>query len=186
MASIQASAPAPVTVEQLREVMPHLPELKAEDYLPFLNAAMVEGDITTPKRVAAFLAQLAHESNELRQWSEAGDGHQYEGRAALGNNQPGDGTKFKGRGPIQLTGRDNYAAAGKALHVNLVGNPERAAWIDTGFRAAVWFWTSRGLNAKADAGDFAGITRSINGGLNGQEQRLAYYETAKAALGKVC
>ena len=172
----------PVTAALLHEVMPNLPELKEADYLPYLNAAMVEGDITTPARVAAFLAQLAYESNELRQWQESGDGHQYEGRAMLGNTHPGDGARYKGRGPIQLTGRANYRDASRALGVDLINHPERAEWIDTGFRVAVWFWRTHGLNAKADVGDFVGITRAINGGLNGQEQRLAYYQKAQAAL----
>jgi putative chitinase len=170
--------PSGLTVQQLRAIMPRLPEAHASFYLPLLTAAMNEADITTPRRQAAFLAQLAHESGELRFWEELADGKAYEGRKDLGNVQPGDGPRYKGRGPIQLTGRNNYRAAGLALGVDLENNPEHAKEPAIGFRVATWFWTTRGLNAFADAGDFREITRRINGGYNGLAQREAYYAVA--------
>src|SRR5207342_2210749 len=100
---------------------------KARHYLPYLNAAMAEAKINTPARKAAFLAQLAHESGELRYMEEIADGSAYEGRRDLGNTHPGDGRRFKGRGPIQLTGRANYERFGELLGVDLVNDPDQAA-----------------------------------------------------------
>ncbi|MBN1209209.1 MAG: peptidoglycan-binding protein [Myxococcaceae bacterium] len=177
-----AGTGAGVTLQQLRAIMPRLSEAQASSYLPHLNAAMAQVEITTPRRQAAFLAQLAHESGELRFWEELADGKAYEGRRDLGNTQPGDGPRYKGRGPIQLTGRANYRAAGQALGIDLEKSPERARDPDVGFRVAAWYWQSRGLNALADAGDFREITRRINGGYNGLPQREEYYARALRIL----
>lgn len=171
-----------LSLAQLCEIMPTLSREKAELYLPFLNDAMIEASIATPRRAAAFLAQLAHESAELRSWLEGASGSLYEGRRDLGNLFPGDGPKFKGRGPIQLTGRENYRAAGDALGLNLEASPELAAEPEVGFRVAGWYWRTRGCNALADANDFDRITRRINGGLNGKPQRDAYYAKALDVL----
>jgi putative chitinase len=193
----EGSAPAPVapvgpvpgpttggiSVAQLRGIMPNLSVADANRYLPHLNAAMAEGGITTPRRQAAFLAQLAHESGQLRYFEEIASGAAYEGRRDLGNTQPGDGVRFKGRGPIQLTGRANYTAASRALGVDLVSNPHLAATPEMGFRIAQWFWNSRGLNGYADAGNFDAITYRVNGGYNGKAARDAYWARAKAVLG---
>ncbi|MCP3137254.1 LysM peptidoglycan-binding domain-containing protein [Pyxidicoccus xibeiensis] len=170
---------AGVTVAQLRRVMPNLSQAKAEQYLPHLNRAMAEANITTPQRKAAFLAQLAHESGELRYMEEIASGAAYEGRRDLGNTQPGDGVRYKGRGPIQLTGRANYRAAGQALGIDLEGNPARAKDPDVAFRIAGWYWSSRNLNTYADAGNFREVTRRINGGYNGMASREMYYRRAQ-------
>jgi putative chitinase len=172
-----------VSLGELRKIMPHLSEAKAKQYLPSLNKAMVDAGINTPKRQAAFLAQLAHESGEFRYMEEIASGRAYEGRKDLGNTQPGDGMRYKGRGPIQLTGRANYRAAGKALGIDLEGNPERAKDPDVAFRVAAWFWNSRSLSKYADSGNFDTITRRINGGFNGKASRDAYYARAKDVLG---
>jgi putative chitinase len=169
---------AGVTVAQLRQVMPNLSQAKAEQYLPHLNRAMAEANITTPQRKATFLAQLAHESGQLRYMEEIASGAAYEGRRDLGNTQPGDGVRYKGRGPIQLTGRANYRAAGRALGIDLEGNPSRAKDPDVAFRIAGWYWSSRNLNTYADAGNFREVTRRINGGYNGLADREAYYRRA--------
>ncbi|MBF6327399.1 glycoside hydrolase family 19 protein [Nocardia transvalensis] len=176
-------------MEQLVAIMPELPPDRAQEYLPSLNAAMREGEITTPLRQAAFLAQLAYESCELRYFEELGDDdyfRQYDpGRpnTAAGNTEPGDGPRYHGRGPIQLTGRANYRAAGEALGLDLEGDPALAARPDIGFRIAQWYWTSRTLNALADAGDFAGVTQAVNGGYHGLAAREAYYYRALEVLG---
>ena len=179
----------PLTLEQLAAVMPHQLRTRLADYLPPLQAALDEAQVNTPARVACFLAQIAHESGELRYWHELADGSAYEPPShlsvRLGNTEPGDGPRFKGRGPIQLTGRANYRACGTALGLDLEGDPDQAATPDVGFRTACWYWTTHHLNDKADAGDFAGITRAINGGLNGEAQREQYFSRAKAALGIV-
>ncbi|OJH35072.1 hypothetical protein BON30_40830 [Cystobacter ferrugineus] len=162
--------------------MTHLPTARAKLCLPHLNRAMQEAAITTRKRRAAFLAQLAHESVELVHFEELASGDDYEGRKDLGNIHKGDGRRYKGRGPIQLTGRNNYRAAGKALHIDLENHPKRAAAVDVGFRTAGWFWTSRKLNHYADLGNFREITRRINGGYNGLAHRQMYYRRALKVL----
>lgn len=171
-----------VTVAQLRQIMPTLSQAKAEQYLPHINRAMQEAGINTKQRQAMFLAQLAHESGGLRYMEEIASGAAYEGRRDLGNTQPGDGTRYKGRGPIQLTGRSNYREAGRALGLDLEGNPQQAASPEVGFRVAAWYWNSRGLNQHADQGNFREVTRRINGGYNGLADREAYYRRALAAL----
>ncbi|MBL8911853.1 MAG: peptidoglycan-binding protein [Archangium sp.] len=167
-----------VTLGQLHAIMPSLPMSKARAYLPLLNRAMAEANINTRQRKAMFIAQLAHESGSLKFFEELASGAAYEGRLDLGNTQPGDGVRYKGRGPIQLTGRANYRAAGRALGLPLEAHPKMAARPSVGFRTATWFWSSRGLNALADRGDFIGVTRRINGGTNGLADRQAYYRRA--------
>jgi predicted chitinase len=174
-----------ITIEQLNSIMPHAPQVKLPVYFPALVQAMAEFEITTPLREAAFLAQLAHESVELKAFEEYSTGAEYENRSDLGNTHPGDGVRYKGRGPIQLTGRKNYRAAGAALGVDLEGSPEQAADPHVAFRVAGWFWKSHGLNPFADGGpgNFDAITRKINGGLNGKAQRDHYYAKAREVLG---
>jgi len=151
-----------------------------------LNKAMVDGGINTPKRQAAFLAQVLHESGRFKYMQEIASGKAYEGRRDLGNTQPGDGMRFKGRGPIQLTGRANYIKAGKALGIDLVNNPKLAATPEVGFKTAVWFWNSRNLNQLADKGtqqSFDQITKRVNGGYNGKADRDSLYRKACSELG---
>ena len=172
-----------ITTEQLRQIMPRLSVDKATEYLPYINEAMKEAQINTPLRQAAFLAQIAHESVELKHFKELASGAAYEGRRDLGNTQPGDGIRYKGRGPIQLTGRANYRQAGKDLGLDLENTPARAEAPDVAFRIAGWFWTKRKLNAFADKDNFDAITYRINGGYNGKADRDKYYQTALKVLG---
>lgn len=177
-----------VSDSELKQVMPHVGAAKREKYLPFLQAAMAEFDIDTPLREAAFLAQIAHESGEFRWmeeiWGPTEAQRRYEGRADLGNTRPGDGKRYKGRGPIQLTGRANYRNYGRRLGVDLENEPAKAATPEVGFRIAGLFWQDRGLNALADAGEFVKITRRINGGVNGLADRQAYYNRARLVLSR--
>jgi hypothetical protein len=133
-----ASKGGSLSVDKLRKIMPNLSSSKANNFIGPLNKAMNEGKITTCPRIAAFLAQLAHESGQLVYWEELASGRAYEGRRDLGNTHPGDGVRFKGRGPIQLTGRNNYRAAGKALGLNLEANPKLVSTTDVGFRTTIW------------------------------------------------
>lgn len=177
-----------VTDRQLASIMPTLPEGKRQLYLPYLNDAMMESEINSPVRVAAFLAQLAHESAELKFWRELADGSAYEGRRDLGNTQPGDGVRFKGRGPIQITGRANYERIGKVLGIDLINQPELLEQPQHGFRSAGYFWRSHGLNESADRqteAAFKEITKRINGGLNGYAERVRYYRRALSVLATV-
>lgn len=179
-----------ITAEQLRQVMPRLSPAKLQTYLPFLNEAMARFAIETPLRAAAFLAQLAHESAEFRFmeeiWGPTPAQRRYEPpdrlAARLGNTETGDGFRFKGRGPIQITGRSNYARYGVLLGLDLIADPAQAATPAVGFATAGLYWTSHKLNDLADAEDFVGITRRINGGINGLPDRQKYYERAKAIL----
>lgn len=171
-----------LTLEQLKKIMPKLNSRKADLYFPFLLASMIEFEINTPIRAASFLAQLAHESLELFYFEEIASGSAYEGRKNLGNTHPGDGVRYKGRGPIQLTGRDNYRKAGEALNLDLEGEPLQAVKPEVAFRVAGWFWQSHKLNEYADKGDFTTITRIINGGFNGLAQREIYFNRAKNVL----
>ncbi len=159
---------------------------RATEYLLVIEAAMAEFDINTPARQAAFLAQIGHESGGLRYtteiWGPTPAQSRYEGRKDLGNVRPGDGTRFKGRGLIQTTGRDNYNATGRALGVDLISQPELLAAPELAARSAAWYWQSRGLNALADAGDFRRITLRINGGTNGQAERVALHAKALEVL----
>lgn len=171
-----------ISFEQFCAVLPRLPHLRAVGLYSHFAAACEEFQVTTPLRQAAFLAQLAHESVELRHFEELASGEAYEGRQDLGNVIAGDGKRFKGRGPLQLTGRANYLRAGKALGLDLVEHPRRASDADVAFRIAGWFWETHGCNESADCGDFVGITKVINGGLNGIEQRLSYFKLAKEIM----
>jgi predicted chitinase len=148
---------------------------------------MIKYQINTPLRASAFLAQLAHESGEFKYmeeiWGPTPAQKRYEGRADLGNTQPGDGYRFRGRGPIQITGRANYKKYGELLGVDLVANPDLAAKPEYALRIAALYWKMRGCNELADDGDFKSITLAINGGLTNLAERQRYYESAKKALG---
>ena len=173
-----------LTDDELRQIMPNCAPTKRADYLPFIQQAMQEFQITSYLREAAFLAQLAHESGELRYLEEIASGAAYEGRKDLGNTQPGDGKRYKGRGPIQLTGRANYQKYGDLLGLDLINNPTMAATPQVGFRIAGQFWQLNGLNPLADQQNFKEITKRINGGYNGLVDRTMYYDRAKRVLNK--
>lgn len=173
-----------ITIDQLKKIIPYAGP-RAGVFLVPLNDAMTEFEINTPARQAAFLAQVAHESGSLRYVREIADGSAYEGRADLGNTESGDGPRFKGRGLIQITGRANYRTCSKALYGDdetLLLHPELLEDVVPACRSAAWFWWSHGLNSIADGGNFKKITRVINGGFNGYDERLAYYQRAQTVL----
>jgi putative chitinase len=175
-----------VSNAQLSKIMPGASQSKIQQYAPYLNQAMQSAGINTPARQAAFLAQLGHESGSFQYMQELASGKAYEGRKDLGNTQPGDGVKYKGRGPIQITGRANYAAAGKALGIDLINHPELAATPQVGFQTAAWYWNTHNLNQYADQNtqaSFNKITKAINGGYNGEADRNSRWATAKQQLG---
>jgi predicted chitinase len=179
-----------ITRNQLSRIMPGATESNIDLYLGPLNAAMAEFDITTPLRKAAFLAQITHESGQLRWmaelWGPTGAQLRYDppNRKAkeLGNIHKGDGRRYKGRGPIQITGRGNYRKYGALLGIDLEANPDKAANADVGFRIAGAFWKTHGLNELADKCMITAITKAINGGTNGIKERLAFYRVAKKVL----
>jgi putative chitinase len=181
-----------LTAQQLQAATGATPA-RAALYLDLLNSAMATMAIDTPPRMAAFLAQIGHESVSLafarEIWGPTAQQLSYEGRKDLGNVKPGDGLRYLGRGLIQVTGRANYAAATTGMRAYAAGVPdfeanpallEQPQWAAL---SAGWYWRSRGLSALADVGQFELITKRINGGLTGQPDRLVRWGKAKAALG---
>lgn len=150
-----------------------------------LPDVMDEYNIDNHLRAAHFLSQLAHESDHFRTLEEYASGSQYEGRRDLGNVKRGDGRRYKGRGPIQLTGRFNYRKYGNKLGVDLENNPELAERPDIGAKTAALFWVENGLNELADRDNVKHVTRRINGGYNGLEDRIAKLKRAKRVLAGV-
>jgi putative chitinase len=174
-----------LTEEMLRAIMPGAGSAMIERYLSPLTTAMDDNQVNTPLRVAHFLAQIGHESADLRFAEEIASGKAYEGRVDLGNTEPGDGPRFKGRGLIQLTGRANYVRYGQARSRDFI-TPTNYTLIATDPNLAVdvscWFWTTHGLNALADSDNIEAITRKINGGLNGIDDRKTRLARAKCFL----
>lgn len=157
-----------------------------------LAVACASYGIDTLERLAMFLAQIGHESGSLRYtselWGPTQAQRRYEGRADLGNTRPGDGSRFRGHGLIQTTGRANHARVRDRLRERFHGapdfeaEPERLTEPQWAALSAADYWDDRGLNALADAGDFERITRRINGGLNGHADRVARLERARRVL----
>ena len=174
-----------ITQQQLLQILPNAGR-QAGVFVSVLNTAMNRYGIVGARRAAAFIAQVGHESGQLRYvreiWGPTAQQAGYERRADLGNIVPGDGSKYRGRGLIQVTGRANYAACGEALGLDLIGNPALLELPQHAAMSAAWFWSTRGLNTQADQKDFAKITRRINGGLTGQAERQELYDRALKVL----
>jgi len=176
---------------QLQQIMPALPAAKRDAYLPYLDAILPMYGIESPPRLAAFLAQIAHESGQLKYWEEIWGPTAAQKRyeppsdlaARLGNTKAGDGKRYRGRGPIQITGRANYRKYGGLLGYDLENNPDLAATVQVGLQVAGQYWQSNGLNELADVQDFLTITKRINGGTNGLADREKFYAVAKRVLG---
>ena len=177
--------------QQLVKILPNA-RLQAGVFISALNTAMSHYQITTPERMAAFLAQIGYESGQLLYVRELGS-DQYLSKydtgtlaARLGNTPEadGDGQTYRGRGLIQITGRRNYLLCSQALFGDdrLLRQPELLEQPQWAAESAAWFWQSNGLNALADKDQFTTITRRINGGVNGLEQRLQLWTRAKAVL----
>lgn len=171
-----------MTPEQLQLAIPYC-GARAHAFAGPLTTAMAEFDISTPQRKAAFLAQVAHESGSLRYTLEIASGDAYEGRADLGNLQPGDGRRYKGRGLLQVTGRANYRACGNALGLDLISSPQLLESPAGASRSAGWYWKARSLNAFADRDAFGSLTKAINGGYTHLDERCAAWRAACKALG---
>ncbi len=174
-----------LTTDKLQAIMARATAKLINRYFDALITLMPNSQINTPLRVAHFLAQIGHESGDLQYSQEIADGSAYEGRIDLGNTQPGDGSRFKGRGLIQLTGRANYTAYGKARKKDYV-TPQNYLLLATNPETAVdvscWFWATHNLNRLADNDNLNAITQAINGGLNGLSDRTAHLQRAKCLL----
>lgn len=174
-----------MTLNQLIQIMPTA-QKRAEAFIIWLNEFMPEYGITGVLREAAFLATIAEESGELRFtreiWGPTPAQERYEGRADLGNTEPGDGFKYRGRGLISITGRKNYEEASDALGHDYVEDPAAMQMPCEATRTACWWWQKHGCNQLADIGNFEGVTKRVNGGLTHFERRLAYYNKARDVL----
>lgn len=180
-----------ITAQQLLQILPNA-GAKAGVFVPALNAAMSKYAIITRLRMAAFIAQIGHESGQL-QWVRELGSDQYLSKYDTGTlakrlgNTPeadGDGQKYRGRGLIQITGRANYEACSEALFCDsrLLNTPELLENPVYAALSAGWFWQRASLNTLADKGDFLTITKRINGGTNGLADREALYERALKVL----
>jgi putative chitinase len=194
-----------MTEDQLKEM--HIDP----SWLEPLTAAFHRFDISTPERQAAFIGQCAHESGNFKtlqenlNYSAKGLNATWPSRFAseadaqpfhrnpekiankvyggrMGNTEDGDGWKYRGRGLIQLTGKDNYRLASDALGVDFVANPDLVLTKENAALTAAWYWNKRGLNKEADAKDFTGMTKKINGGTIGLADRVAHINTALNVL----
>lgn len=202
-----------VTVEQLQRIFPKARRANLEAFCGEINEAMMEFEIDTPVRQAAFLAQCAHESGSFSAVREnlnysakglmgiwpkrfpslaaAQPYHRnpqkiankvYANRMGNGSEASGEGWAYRGRGLIQLTGKTNYVACSQGIEYDVVADPDYLETTEGAARSAAWFWWSRGLNAQADANDIRTMTKKINGGYIGLEERAHYFEAAKHVL----
>lgn len=192
--------PYVITAEHLAAIAGRARPLMV-DLAEWINASCPLYEIDTPQEYCHFLAQACHETDHFKTLREYASGRAYEGRVDLGNTQPGDGVRFKGRGIFQTTGRANYLQLGirkgrRDLFINnpeLLEQPEYAVW------SACEYWQSRGLNDAANHADidvlkkkyrkniidvspveYIGIT--INGGYNGMDERKKFYAIARQVL----
>jgi len=181
----------PITQAQLLRILPDA-GINAGVFAPALNAAMGRFHIISAKRIAAFVAQVGHESGQLRYVRELGS-EQYLSKydtgtlaVRLGNSPQadGDGQKYRGRGLIQITGHDNYLRCSLGLFGDerLLALPELLEQPQWAAESAAWFWEQNGLNELADRDQFSNITRRINGGLNGLQDRLQLWARAREVL----
>ena len=199
----------PINAQQLLQIFKRAGQV-AGVFVPVLNTAMNRYQIVGIKRTAAFIAQVGHETGQLKRlvenlnysadalrknWASRFDLELSSAVASkpeqianiaygnrMGNTAPGDGWKYRGRGLIQITGKNNYRACGEALGLDLIAQPELLEKPQHACMSAAWFWSTNGLNTLADAGKFDAITQRINGGQNGAADRQALYALALKVL----
>ena len=183
-----------LTHEQLEVMLPGARDADLIKFLSPINLTLLEFKIDTPLRIAAFIAQIGHESGSLRYVEEIASGKAYELRADLGNldkialeiahaNYSTTGVFYKGRGLIQITGYTNYVACSLGLGIDCVRKPRLLSEPLNAARSAGWFWSTKDLNKKADLELFTSITKRINGGTYGAEDRNDRYALCKEVMG---
>jgi putative chitinase len=201
-----------LTVDQLKEMVHGIPY--ADHWVKALNQLMPDYEINTPKRIAAFVAQCAHESGGFRFLSENLNykaeslmkvfpkyfptkelaeqyakkpekiaNRVYASRMGNGDEASGDGFKYRGRGLIQLTGKTNYTWFAASLEISPEEASDYLGTFEGAAQSACWFWENNNLNKEADAGDIKTMTRKINGGFIGLEDRIKHYNHALHVLG---
>ena len=173
-----------ITRDMIKAIAPNSKDEIIVPLVKYLNMYMPKYGVDNYLRICHFLSQAAHESASFRTLEEYASGAAYEGRKDLGNTQKGDGIRYKGRGIFQLTGRANYRTIGAKIGMDLENNPELAETPEVSVLTALEYWRSRNLNALADADNVELITRRINGGLNGFEDRKKYLERCKKIIPK--
>ena len=198
----------PITTQQLLQILPNAGQV-AGVFVPALNTAMSRYQIVGLRRVAAFVAQVGHESSHLARLVEnlnySADAlrktwpsrfnvelatavarkPEQIANIVYGNrmgNTTGDGWKYRGRGLIQITGKNNYRDCGEALGLDLIAQPELLEKPQHACMSAAWFWATNGLNTLADADKLDAITQRINGGQTGAADRQALYAKALKVL----
>ena len=174
-----------ITTSNILQMSPHATQRIADGIVDSQDA-IAKGGVDTPLRLCHFLAQCAHESAHFGTTREFASGAAYEGRRDLGNIQPGDGKRYRGRGIIQTTGRANYREATADIRKQVPAapdfeqNPEALEQFPWALLAAVSYWRRRDINRHADRDDIRAVTRAVNGGLNGFEDRKRYLGIAKS------
>ncbi|MCF6764015.1 glycoside hydrolase family 19 protein [Pseudomonas fragi] len=198
-----------ITAQQLLQILPNAGQV-AGVFVPVLNTAMSRYQIVGTKRIAAFVAQVGHESGQLtrlveslnygadalrKNWPSRFDLELARAVARrperianiaygnrMGNTEQGDGWKYRGRGLIQITGKNNYLACSEALGLDFTAQPELLEKPQHASMSAAWFWATNGLNTLVDAGKFEAITQRINGGQHGAADRQVLYARALKVL----
>jgi putative chitinase len=173
-----------ITSEQLLAIIGEKKINTVNKLINPLNDCLVKFEINTPLRISHFLAQVLHESGCFYYRKELASGSAYEGRKDLGNNVSGYGVKYKGRAFIQITGYNNYKLFGEYAKIDCLNQPELLESDNYVFLASGWFWDTHKLNLLADKDDITTITKRINGGLNGFDDRKQWLTKCKAALMK--
>ena len=179
-----------VSKDEFRGLFPSLSSIRTDTLFPWFNKAidsLLEDNMGKDQChiIAAFSAQVGHESLDLSTFEEFASGEAYEGRCKqLGNCNPGDGVRFKGRGAIQVTGRSNYQKASVFIGEDFIQKPDLLVLPSYGFQASVWFWVSNKLNqfCTGNSNDFLTLTKRINGGTNGIEDRISRWNRALNVL----
>ena len=186
-----------MTKEQLKKIAIYATNKNIDIYTPLLNKYMQEYSIVGLKRQSMFLATIIHESGSFKYTRELASGAAYEGRKDLGNTELGDGTRFKGRGLIQVTGRHWYTEASKDLGLDLLTYPELLEQPEYAVLISCWWWKKNNMNALCDTSDmktkstvtvkgedittdstFLKVTRKVNGGYNGLKDRVEWFNLA--------
>lgn len=171
-----------ITTEQLTNIIGIKYANKAGQIVPYLLQTIEMYQINTPLRLCHFLAQVLHESGGFFYVEELASGAAYEGRKDLGNINEGDGVRFKGRAYIQITGRANYQSITNEFKHDFVTNPKDLSNIEYAMKASGWFWNKKSLNLLADKDDITSITKKVNGGLNGFDDRKLWLSKCKKVL----
>lgn len=174
-----------ITLCQLSQIAKTASQARLSGFIEPLNNAMIRHAINTPLRCAAFIATSSYESGDFFVMREMTSGMEYEYRADLGNTEAGDGARYRGRGILQIKGRENYELCGEGLGLDLINHPDLMEYRPHSSDSAAWYWAElKNLNQLADKEDLITITKRLTGGYySGLAMRVIYFDRAKRALG---